>query len=547
MRNTVYPMAVLAVASAALGAEIAWEAPSSGLLLSDGSWAGGMTPDSGDGGLFAVPGSYEVQLGEDAEFGYVAVDGSSPVFQFPGSRFDLAFFGDAPAGVTVGRGAAMSSLTLAIGEVVCDTVVIARDAGSLATLSITGSSSLLDSLFRVDVGLGGNGTLELTSGGVFDGSQVLVGRQNGAEGRVAVDGNGSMLTASFLTIGEQGQGTLDVSGGGFVSLVGLNVGAGQGSGDVTITGSGSEINTNAGDAVIGDGGDATLSLTQGLLRARDIVFANPGSSVVVAGGSGGFAATRDVLIGVGGVAEAVLGASHLTACQRLRIASANGSLASLELDGAVVANTRVDVAPGLFSLGTLRTGPNAQISTPLVRVFTNGTFSGDGRVTGNVEVSGGLEPLGTLDVIGDLTFAGVVGPGTLLFTADAVVNTAVVTGTATLSGTFSLSVADGFAPMTGQSFVALSAGNVVGSFSSMDLPSADWTVEVVGDEVVATFTGTSTQPEDLNGDGIVDSSDLASLLAQWDACPGCPADFDGSGVVDSTDLATLLAVWTPIK
>jgi len=538
---------MLAIASAALGAEIAWESPLSGPLLDNSSWVGGMTPDDSDGGLFAVPGSYDVQLGEDAEFAYIAIDGSSPVFQFPGARLALAFFGDAPAGVTVGRGAAMSSLTLEAGELGFDTGVIARDAGSVATLTVTGATSLLDSFFRTDVGLAGNGTLELTNGGAFDGSQVLVGRQESAVGRVAVDGNGSVLVASFLTIGEQGQGTLDVSGGGFVSAVDLSVASGLGSGAVSIIGSGSEIDTTTGDATIGDGGDATLTTTQGLLRARDIVFARAGSSVDANCTSGGLAASRDVLVGAGGVVEASFGASHLTACQRLRIASTNGSLASLELDGAVAASVRVDVSPGLFSLGTLRTGANAQITTPLVRVFTNGTFGGDGRVNGAVEVSGALEPLGVLDIIGNLTFAGAVGPGTLLVEADATANTAVVTGTATLTGTFTLNVADGFAPATGQSFVALSAGNIVGSFSGMNLPSADWTVEVVGNDVIATFTGTSTMPEDLNGDGIVDSSDLASLLAQWDACPGCPADFDGSGVVDSTDLATLLAVWTPIK
>ncbi len=48
---------------------------------------------------------------------------------------------------------------------------------------------------------------------------------------------------------------------------------------------------------------------------------------------------------------------------------------------------------------------------------------------------------------------------------------------------------------------------------------------------------------DLDGDGDVDSADLAILLAAWGACSGCPADFDGSGVVDSADLAVLLAAW----
>jgi len=33
------------------------------------------------------------------------------------------------------------------------------------------------------------------------------------------------------------------------------------------------------------------------------------------------------------------------------------------------------------------------------------------------------------------------------------------------------------------------------------------------------------------------------LLGSWGVCPGCAADFDGNGIVDGTDLATLLGGW----
>ena len=52
-------------------------------------------------------------------------------------------------------------------------------------------------------------------------------------------------------------------------------------------------------------------------------------------------------------------------------------------------------------------------------------------------------------------------------------------------------------------------------------------------------------PADFDGDGNVDSADLAELLADWGPCPGCAADFDGDGDVDSADLAELLADWGP--
>lgn len=51
-------------------------------------------------------------------------------------------------------------------------------------------------------------------------------------------------------------------------------------------------------------------------------------------------------------------------------------------------------------------------------------------------------------------------------------------------------------------------------------------------------------PADLNGDGTVDSTDLAVLLAAWGDCAAaCVADINGDGEVDSGDLAELLAAW----
>ncbi len=49
-------------------------------------------------------------------------------------------------------------------------------------------------------------------------------------------------------------------------------------------------------------------------------------------------------------------------------------------------------------------------------------------------------------------------------------------------------------------------------------------------------------PADLNGDGFVNGSDLATLLAQFGG-PGS-ADLNGDGVVNGSDLAQLLAAWT---
>jgi hypothetical protein len=48
---------------------------------------------------------------------------------------------------------------------------------------------------------------------------------------------------------------------------------------------------------------------------------------------------------------------------------------------------------------------------------------------------------------------------------------------------------------------------------------------------------------DLDGDGMVNGSDLAGLLGFWGTCKACPADLDGDGVVGGSDLAILLGTW----
>ncbi len=50
-------------------------------------------------------------------------------------------------------------------------------------------------------------------------------------------------------------------------------------------------------------------------------------------------------------------------------------------------------------------------------------------------------------------------------------------------------------------------------------------------------------PQDVNGDGAVNSSDLAILLGGWGE--GLIGDFNGDGLINSSDLAALLGAWGP--
>ena len=52
-------------------------------------------------------------------------------------------------------------------------------------------------------------------------------------------------------------------------------------------------------------------------------------------------------------------------------------------------------------------------------------------------------------------------------------------------------------------------------------------------------------PGDVNGDGVVQSRDIAALLGDWGGPPseGLVSDIDASGIVDARDLALLLQAW----
>jgi len=99
---------------------------------------------------------------------------------------------------------------------------------------------------------------------------------------------------------------------------------------------------------------------------------------------------------------------------------------------------------------------------------------------------------------------------------------------------------------------------VQGYASLLEPGSTNWTVDLgfindsrevfttgfdVGADTFAiiALTPINANPADLDGDGVVDASDLAALIAQWGSSGS--ADLTGDGLVDASDLATLIAAW----
>lgn len=81
-------------------------------------------------------------------------------------------------------------------------------------------------------------------------------------------------------------------------------------------------------------------------------------------------------------------------------------------------------------------------------------------------------------------------------------------------------------------------------FTADDTPN-DSLVEALIDDFVVTALECEEPgiPEDINGDGIVNTEDLLLLLAAWGPCPECPEDINDDGIVNTEDLLLLLAAW----
>lgn len=169
-----------------------------------------------------------------------------------------------------------------------DSLVIGWSQGGNGTYTLLGDTLSAGSL---TVGLSGTGTFNLSGGTVNIAGSVVLGGGNGGAGFLNVSGgpltSGSAdigseehstgtatvtapgswtITAGNLVVGDQGQGTLTIARGGLVTTTGSNGavigGEGSGVGTVTVTDPGSQLSIG-GFLTVGDEGLGTLNVQNG--------------------------------------------------------------------------------------------------------------------------------------------------------------------------------------------------------------------------------------------------------------------------------------------
>jgi autotransporter family porin len=226
---------------------------------------------------------------------------------------------------------------------------------------------------------GGNGTLTINDGGIVrdtaaadtSTAYVQLGAASGTTGTIGVDGWGSLLDAGANAIdaGIIGEGTLTASHHGLITSTGLTVGD-HGNGTLNLTGGGAAIaqapSDNGSALSVGaqTGGSGSISVTghgSALIAVGEAVLGGTDTGTgAMAGGTG------DIAVAQGGF----LGTGDMTI--------ESGS--SLGIDGTSAA----------FIAGNLSDGGGVTTSGLL---SVTGTVSGAGSLT----LDGGLANLGSLD------------------------------------------------------------------------------------------------------------------------------------------------------
>ena len=224
---------------------------------------------------------------------------------------------------------------------------------------------------------------------------------------------------------------------------------------------------------------------------------------------------------------------------------------AVDLQGATL---RISGAPDYVqSAGSTTVRAGAEFEHFGSVIANGGTLGGGGVIDADVVVgSATIAPgdgIGTLTVQGAVAFA---ANGTLAVTiGSAERDLLAVTGALACAGTIAVSLADGFTPAIGDSFVVVTCGTRSATFAAAvaatPLPSdRRWTIQHNPTSVTLVVVPALPCAGDLDLDGAVGPVDLALLLGTW-GTDGSPsgADINEDGLVSAPDLAILLGAWGP--
>jgi autotransporter-associated beta strand protein len=406
-------------------------------------------------------------------------------------------------------------------QVTWGSLFVGKGTGSFGRVNQTGGSVLGTDFREAHVGFNGEGTYNLSAGSIVAPSHwFVIGRHATGPGVFNITGgtfiHGANDAGRLLRVGEEGMGTLNISGTGVVetSANALTLGnTAAGDGTVNLNGGSLQVRR-----IVGGPGAATFNFNGGVLRAGPNANADFITGLTSA----------NVLAG-GAIIDS--GANNIAIAQSLVDGGGNGGLTkqgsgALYLDGA-----------------------NGYTGATLVNA---GTLGGSGVISGPVTISaaGTLAPgtaIGTLTINNSLTLNGTtvmeISKDDDVLASDLVA----VTGNLAFGGILNVVLTGTNALTVNDSFNLFDWGTRSGEFTTVNLPEGySWdTTQLTVDgtiSVTAVVTTPVIDPPTVTGGNLIlqgtggtpagsyhwlTSTDVAAPLANWTT--NLTGAFDGSG------------------
>jgi autotransporter-associated beta strand protein/T5SS/PEP-CTERM-associated repeat protein len=283
--------------------------------------------------------------------------------------------------------------------------------GNLAAgaVTVTGAGSRFATSERLQVGWSGSGTVDITDGGTVHADTVYIGFIS-ESGLVNVGGGAGTSTlgsyGSPLYVGYSDDGTLNITGGGYVTNAGAYLGYFSGNhGTVTVGGGsgGSTWNNNGGPLYVGYSGGGTLNITGGGTVSNSDGYIGRGSGyngVVTVGGSGTSTWTNSGALHLGGEGNGTLNINTGGLVSAAAWVSGGNGASSLNFNGGTLRITAAASTSNAVSL--LSGGGIIDVPSPLTTFTVSGNVSGTGGLTktgaGSLRLSGSNTYTGTTTI-----------------------------------------------------------------------------------------------------------------------------------------------------
>lgn len=412
--------------------------------------------------------------------------------------------------------------------------VVGGRGSTLAVGTYNLSGGTIAANTNVQIGGRGTGTMNQSAGVVNANGFLSIGRYNGAVGAWNVTGGtvNQINAGRTLIVGEEGAGTLTLSGNGAVNVAGLlrlastatAVGVVNLNGGVLAT---TQVTKGAGNATFNfNGGTLRGTATTGtFMQGLNVANVDVGGAIIEAGAVG-------ITIAQPLVHKAALGATL------------DGGLTKLGAGTLMLAGANAYTGGTLLNAGALLINnvAGSGVGTGLVTVTSAAMLGGTGFIGADVLNHGTINPgvkIGVLTINADLTQEpaatieiNVSGPAS----ADRLV----VSGTATLAGTLKLTLIT-YTPTAPASFDVLDLTTRSDEFATLDLPALNGFVWDFSQLYTTGVLAIVPQFEaDFDSNGRVDNADLDAWRTGFGSTgPGvgrASGDATGDGAVTGDDL-----------